>query len=133
MSAEQLLGSVTAEEATVVADLEAGIGTLTRLADAAVDVTVVVVEPTPRSIDVAKRAVAVATEKGQGRVVVVANKVTDDEDRHRVRAAFDQYPIVEVPSDDAIDAADRLGVSPLDHAPDCPAVLALSHLSDLLS
>lgn len=128
-----MLGSVTAEEATVVADLEAGIGTLTRLADAAVDVTVVVVEPTPRSIDVARRAVAVATERGHGRVVVVANKVTDEQDRQRVRAAFDQFPIVEVPADDAIDTADRLGLSPLDHAPDCPAVQALRQLSDLVS
>ena len=41
-----MLGSVSDEGTTIVADLEAGIGTLTRLEDAAVDVTVVVVEPT---------------------------------------------------------------------------------------
>ncbi len=120
------------EESTVVADLEAGIGTLGRLADAAVDVTVVVVEPTPRSIDVARRAVAVATDRCQGRVVIVANKLTSDDDRSRVRAAFGEFPIVEVPVDEAIDTADRLGVSPLDHAPGCPAVLALSRLSELV-
>lgn len=128
-----MLGSVTADGTTVVADLEAGIGTLTRLEDAAVDVTVVVVEPTPRSIDVGLRAVAVATERAQGQVIVVANKVTDEDDRARVRAAFDQFRILEVPDDDAIDMADRLGVSPLDHAPDCPAVRALGQLGDLVA
>ena len=91
------------------------------------------VEPTPRSIDVARRAVAVADERGHGRVLIVANKVTDDEDRKRVHAAFDEFTIVEVPVDEAIDTADRLGVSPLDHAPDCPAVLALRQLSGLVS
>ena len=128
-----MLGSVPAEDTTVVADLEAGIGTLTRLADAAVDATIVVVEPTPRSIDVARRAVAVATERDHGQVIVVANKVTDEDDRRRIHSAFDRFRIVEVPADDAIDDADRLGVSPLDHAPDCPAVLALRELSDLLA
>ena len=117
----------------MVADLEAGIGTLTRLADAAVDVTVVVVEPTPRSIDVARRAVTVAREQGQGRLVVVANKVADDEDRARVRDAFGDLPIVEVPVDGAVDEADRLGVSPVDHAPGCPAVAALEQLATLVA
>lgn len=124
---------MNADGATVVADLEAGIGTLTRLADAAVDVTVVVVEPTPRSIDVAARAVATAREKAQGQLVVVANKVVDDDDRARIRNAFADLPIIEVPIDGAIDEADRLGLSPLDHAPDCPAVAALEQLSALVA
>lgn len=122
-----------AEGTDVVADLEAGIGTLTRLAEAAVDVTVVVVEPTPRSIDVARRAVTVAREQSQGRLVVVANKVADDDDRERIRAAFADLPIIEVPIDAAIDEADRLGVSPLDHAPGCPAVAALEQLASLVA
>lgn len=122
-----------AEDTVVVADLEAGIGTLTRLSDAAVDVTVVVVEPTPRSIDVAARAVAVAQEHGQGRLVVVANKMADQDDRARIRDAFADLPIVEVPSDIAIDEADRLGLSPVDHAPGCPAVAALEDLAALVA
>ena len=120
-----MLGSVTDEDTTIVADLEAGIGTLTRLAEAAVDTTVVVVEPTPRSIDVAKRAVAVASERGQGRIIVVANKVVDDDDRTRVEVAFPDHDVIVVPDDAAIDQADRLGVSPVDHLPGCPAVAAL--------
>lgn len=117
----------------MVADLEAGIGTLTRLAEAAVDVTVIVVEPTPRSIDVALRAVTVAREQDQGRLVVVANKVVDSDDRARIREALGELPIIEVPIDSAVDEADRLGISPLDHAPGCPAVAALEQLADLIN
>ena len=132
MSAEQLLGSVNDESTTVVADLEAGIGTLTRLASASVDATVVVVEPTLRSIDVARRAVAVADEQRQGRVVVVANKVGDDDDRARIDEAFAGRTLVVVPDDPAVDTADRLGVSPVDHEPGAPAVAALESLVEAL-
>ena len=120
------------ESTTVVADLEAGIGTLTRLASASVDATVVVVEPTLRSIDVARRAVAVADEQRQGRVVVVANKVSDDDDRARIDEAFAGRTLVVVPDDPAVDTADRLGVSPVDHEPGAPAVAALESLADAL-
>lgn len=116
----------------MVADLEAGIGTLTRLDAAAVDATVVVVEPTLRSIDVARRAVAVADEQRQGRVVVVANKVSDGQDRARIEEAFGKRVLVVVPEDPAIDVADRLGVSPVDHEPSAPAVEALEGLIDAL-
>ena len=117
---------------TVVADLEAGIGTLTRLASASVDATVVVVEPTLRSMDVAHRALAVADEQRQGRVVVVANKVAGDDDRARIHEAFGDRVVVVVPEDPAIDTADRLGVSPVDHEPHAPAVAALEGLVDAL-
>ncbi len=127
-----MLGSVDDETTTVVADLEAGIGTLTRLAASSVDTTVVVVEPTLRSIDVARRAVAVAEEQRQGRVVVVANKVAGAGDRVRLGEAFGDRMLVVVPEDPAIDAADRLGVSPLDHDPGAPAVRALEGIVDLL-
>ena len=120
------------EATTVVADLEAGIGTLTRLDPSAVDVTVVVVEPTLRSIDVARRAVAVADEQRQGRVVVVANKVSDRQDRARIEEAFGHRQLVVVPEDPAVDTADRLGVSPVDHEPSAPAVAALESLVDAL-
>lgn len=120
------------ESTTVVADLEAGIGTLTRLARSSVDATVVVVEPTLRSVDVARRAVAVADEQRQGRVVVVANKVGDGEDRLRIEEAFGDRVLVLVPEDPAIDDADRLGVSPVDYQPSAPAVAALESLIDVL-
>lgn len=130
MSAEQLLSSVSSENTIIVADLEAGIGTLTRLPDRAVDVTLVVVEPTPRSIDVAQRAVLVASERAQGSVVIVANKVADADDEARVREAFPDNEVVIVPADPVVNDADRRGVSPLDVDAQSPAVMALVGLSE---
>ena len=119
-------------ETMIVADLEAGIGTLTRLADATVDVVVVVVEPTPRSIDVAQRAVELARERNQGRVVLVANRITGPEDLERITSAIPGCEVVAVPNDPAIMDADRRGLSPLDSSPGSPGVLALTHLATLL-
>ena len=116
-----------------MADLEAGIGTLTRLEEARVDVTVIVAEPTPRSIDVAARAAAVAAERRQGRVIVVANKVTGEDDRRRVARALVGTEVVAAPLDAAVEEADRDGVSPLDRSPDAPAVAALEGLADLIA
>lgn len=127
-----MLGSVHDDEIVIVADMEAGIGSLTRLDEAAIDVTLVVVEPTPRSIDVARRGVHVADERGQGRIVIVGNKITGDADRRRIVDAFGDRPTVFVPEDPAIDEADRRGTSPSDDAPDAPGVLALERIIDVL-
>lgn len=127
-----MLGSVPADETIIVADLEAGIGTLTRLEDSAVDFTLIVVEPTPRSIDVAKRALLVATEKHQGQIIIVANKVCGEEDSDRIRAEFDGHDIVVIPADDVIDTADRQGSSPIDVDPSSAAVVAIEEIAAAL-
>jgi CO dehydrogenase nickel-insertion accessory protein CooC1 len=132
MSPEQLLGSVESTGRTVVSDFEAGIGTLTRMADGAVDVVVVLVEPMVKSIEVAVRAAALARERKVPRIVVVANRVRDAEDLDRIRAALPDVDLVMVPDDPAIIDADRAGVAPLDHSPDSPAVAALISLAELL-
>lgn len=111
-----------------MADLEAGIGTLTRLPDNAVEHTLVIVEPTPRSIDVGMRAVQVATERSQGHITVVANKVANDEDDARVRSMFAEYDVVTVPADPVVVKADRQGISPLDLDSDAPAMAAIGGL-----
>lgn len=133
LSPEQLLGSVTGDAVTIVADLEAGIGTLTRLPDQAIEVLLVVVEPTPKSIEVGQRAVEVATQKGVARVVLVANRIRDDQDRTVISAAFPGVETFEVPDDLAVVTADRDGVAPLDQAPEAPAVQALSSLAKQLT
>lgn len=117
----------------IVADLEAGIGTLTRLGHGQLDVVLVIVEPTPRSIEVGQRAAQLATTSGQGRVVVVANQVNSPADEAVVRAAFPGCELFVVPADAAVVAADRVGLSPLDTAPESPAVEALLSLASALS
>ncbi len=120
-----MLGAANFGDAIVIADLEAGIGTLTRLDPRTVHAVVIVVEPTPRSIDVAKRAYQLALEREQGRIVIVANRMVDADDDLRIRDAFPGHDVVRVPFDGAIGDADRAGLSPLDTAPTSPAVVAL--------
>ncbi len=132
MSAEQLLSSVPESDTVIVADLEAGIGTLTRLPEASVDSTLVIVEPTPRSIDVGQRAVLVATERKQGHITIVANKVATHEDEERIRTAFGEHPVVTVPLDPVVVAADRQGASPVDVDPNALAISAIGGLVPVL-
>ncbi len=128
-----MLSSVPHTDTIIVADLEAGIGTLTRLPEQAVEHTLVIVEPTPRSIDVGLRAVQVATDRGQGSVTVVANKVANDEDDARVRSTFADHTVVAVPADRVVVRADREGASPLDFGAESPAVIAIGELAQLLT
>ena len=113
----------------MVADMEAGIGTLTRLGEQRVDTVLVVVEPTPKSLEVGQRAAALAAEKQLGRVIVVASRIRNDADLEMVTKLFADYEVVPIPDDPAIVAADRAGVAPLDTAPDSPAVQALCRLA----
>lgn len=122
------------DEEVVVADFEAGVGTLTRLSEQRVDTVLIVVEPTPKSLEVGSRAMDLAREKSVARVVVIANRVRDDADIETVRAAFPGCEVVPVPDDPKIVEADRKGIAPIDLAPDAPAVVALVALAkDLAS
>jgi CO dehydrogenase maturation factor len=125
-----LLSSVEFGDTIVLADCEAGIGTLTRLGDTPVDVVLVVVEPTPKSLEVGARAAALAKERQMGHIIVVASRIRNDEDLKAIQDALPGQEIVVVPDDPAIVAADREGVAPMDSAPECPAVLALVGVAD---
>ncbi len=127
-----MLSSVDFGDTHVIADLEAGIGTLTRLADDQLDAVLLVVEPTAKSIEVGVRAARLVREKSLGHLVVVASRVCDDADRAALVAALGDAEIVVVPQDDEILAADRRGLAPLDVAPDAPAVRALAAMAESL-
>ena len=128
-----MLGSVPFEgDDVVVADFEAGVGTLTRLGEEHVDTVVIVVEATPKSLEVGARAAALAAERTVGRIVVVANRVRGEEDIETVKAAFPGLEVVAVPHDPKIVEADRKGVAPIDLDPDAPAVTALVGLASTL-
>ncbi|PSO52616.1 MAG: hypothetical protein BRC31_04490 [Actinobacteria bacterium QS_5_72_10] len=117
----------------LVADLEAGLGTLSRLEAGPVDAVVVVVEPTAKSIEVATRAIDLAAEQQLGEVIVVVNRVTNEDDEAHVRSALGGREVIAVPDDPEVIAADRAGVGLLDAAPESPAVAALMTLTDRLA
>ena len=112
--------------------MEAGVGNLTRMSESSVDALLVVVEPSPKSMETARRAREIATQRGVGRVRFVANRVRDASDRALI---VEQVGAIEwdVPEDPAILSADREGLSPLDSAPDAPAVRAIARIADALT
>ena len=92
------------------------------------DVLAVVVEPTPKSIHVARRLLNITkADWAPSDVVVVANRVVEDADVDRISEALDRPVIGVVPNDPAVTEADKLALSPLDHQPS-PFVDAVEQL-----
>lgn len=125
-----MLGQFESDDDVVVADFEAGIGTMIRMPDKAVDVVVVVVEPTAKSIEVASRAAELARERGVSRLFMVANRLADDADAARVLGRLEAERVLRVPEDRTVSDADREGSGVMESAADGPAVAALRQLAD---
>lgn len=131
MSPEQLLGQIEGhrDERVVVADMEAGAGTLTRMPRGSLDIALLVVEASAKSIDVARRALAIITERQIGLSVIVANRVRDEDDLALVRASFPAMEIFKIPEDPTVSLADREARSAIDVDGNAPAVLAVGVLA----
>ena len=79
------------------------------------DILAIVVEPTPKSIQVAKRLRNISKANwAPEHVVVVANRVTRPDDVERIRDTLERPIIGAVPDDIAVTAADKRAVAPLD-------------------
>lgn len=102
--------------------------TVARGDDSQIDALVVVVEPYPRSTEVAHRLLTMALAKNIRRRLVVANKVEDDEDLRIIREAIGVEPDVVLPRDTAVKGADRAGLSLVDHD---PASVSMERLREL--
>jgi CO dehydrogenase nickel-insertion accessory protein CooC1 len=126
-----LLRDLERTDEFVIADLEAGVGNLNRMAANSVDALFIIVEATPKSIEVAQRAIAIAAERHIAPVRVIANKIRSEADLEMIRAALGPKTI-EVPEDPAVLAADRSGRSVVDTAPRGPAVSILSGVAAAL-
>ena len=129
VSADRLLREMSGDDRTVLGDLEAGIGVLARMEVGSLDIVLVVANPTPKSIEVARRAVAAARARDID-VLVVANRVADDEDLERITAVLGDAEIVVVPDDPAIARADAEGVAPIDLDETSPGVRAIIEISE---
>ncbi len=114
----------------MVADFEAGLGTLTRMEPGDVDVLLVIAEPSVKALEVARRAVEMIESKKLGRIVLVANRFQADD---ALLTAFESLAPTVVPDDPVLRAADAAGAAPFDASPAAPAVIALSNLASSLA
>lgn len=132
-TARQLFHQIAPGRGVLIADLEPGVNDLIWVEPEAHDVVAVVAEPYRKCLEVTARTVQVARELGVGRVLVVANRLEGPEDGQLVREALPDVEIVEVPEDAAVARAGVLGEAPVDLAPGCAAVMAMTALaSDLV-
>jgi len=80
-----------------------------------VNVMVIVVEPGHRSVDCANSVINLSRDIGLNKFIIIANKVTSDEDRAYITSAFvDQEIAAFLPYSQNIRNADRNGVSVLE-------------------
>ncbi len=127
-----MLGELESNGRIVVCDLEAGLGTLLRVQAGQLDVALVVAQPTAKSIEVARRAVRIASTRS--RVMLIANRVRSKADVELIRegVAWEGGDIVIVPDDPEVARADEEGLAPIDAAPNGPGVRAVEALAALL-
>lgn len=119
-------------ERVVLADLEAGLGTLSRLEEGHVDYLLVMAEPSPKALEVARRAVDMAHERKLAHILVVANRIRNEADLEKVRQFFPGEEIQVVPEDRAIEDADKQAKAPVDAAAGSPGIQAYEALADRL-
>jgi CO dehydrogenase nickel-insertion accessory protein CooC1 len=110
--------------------MEAGLGTLTRMAEGSLDRVLLVANPSVKSIEVARRARQIIVDRNIGAsIVVVANRLRDEADLVQITGALDGVDHIAIPEDPAIATADRRALSPVDEAPHSPAVEAIAALA----
>ena len=131
VSADRLLREMEGGGRTVLGDLEAGVGVLSRMENGSLDIVLVVANPTPKSIEVARRAAETAVAR-EIRVLVVANRVTGDEDLAAISTVLGQYDMAIVPEDPVIARADAEGRAPIDLDDEAPGVRAILDISERL-
>ena len=92
------------------------------------EVLLVVAEPTLQSMLTARRLVRLGRGRPGMTVLVVANKVADDEDRRRLAEGLGAPVVATIPFDEDVRAAERRGEAVIDHAPASAAVVAIEAL-----
>lgn len=124
-----MLGQLESDGRVVIADMEAGLGILTRMGGSSLDRVLLVANPSPKATEVVRRAQGIIAErKITADVLIIANRLRTGADLERVRAAVGDGEIVAVPEDPDVREADFFGLSPFDSAPDAPAVRAVADL-----
>jgi CO dehydrogenase maturation factor len=126
--ADRLLAAIDDGARAVIGDLEAGVGMLANMEGGTLDLVMVVANPAPKSIEVARRAAEVAAAR-EMRVLVIANRVGTGAELEAIRATLGEHSIAVVPDDPAIAAADARGAAPIDHDPSSPAVRAIVEIA----
>ena len=114
----------------VVSDMEAGLGTVSRIRPGQLDLVIVIAEPSAKGVDVARRAAQIAVARA--RVLVIANRIREQSDLDAISAELGEHQLLAIPEEPVIARADRDGLAPIDVDPDAPGVRAVIELAALI-
>jgi CO dehydrogenase maturation factor len=133
----ELIDSATDADADVtLLDTEASPEHLTRGTAKYADLMLTVVEPYYKSLETGRRMAELARGLGLERVLLVANKVRDRNERAAVEEFARKHDLqiaAVVPYDEKLLEAERAEAAPLDFAPDAPAIRAIGSIARNLS
>lgn len=122
------------EHWTLIGDLSAGPQQISRDWAPYAETYIVVVQPTAQSALTARRVARLARlQSPSASVVFVANRVLRERDVGHVETLIGDPVFASIPADEGVAAAERIGVAPIDHVPDAPAIAALERLLDRLA
>jgi CO dehydrogenase maturation factor len=106
------------EEDILILDMYAGVEHLGRATVDFVDAMLIVVEPTRRSLGTAEQIRSLALDIGLTRIWLIGNKVQDRDDVAFLAKRTSGIPLLgTLPSDPAVQTADRLGKAVYDYVP----------------
>ncbi len=89
---------------------------------------VVVVQPGAQSALTARRVARILRQRAEADVVLIANRVQDQGDVRHVEKLIGEPVFTSLPFDERVAMAERLGIAPIDYAPDSPAIVAIERL-----
>ncbi len=114
---------------TLIGDLPAGPHQIARDWAPYAQTYVIVVQPSVQSALTARRVARLARLRTSDEAIVfVANRVRGKRDLEHVERLVGEPVFAAIPADEDVAAAERIGVAPIDHAPDAPAIIAVQEL-----
>jgi len=105
------------DDEMLILDMYAGVEHLGRATVDFVDAMIIVVEPTRRSLGTAVQIKKLAQDIGLTRLWLVGNKVQNEDEAAFLRAQSPVPLLGVLPSNTAVQEADRLGIAVYDHVP----------------
>ena len=118
----------------VVLDMEAGMEHFSRGTTRNSDTLLIVAEPYYKSLETAARISQLSSELGIARTFVVANKVrsSDEENMRKFADSRGMTILLQVPYDETVAEADRLGIAPMDYDGSAAVVVEVDSLAERL-
>ena len=101
----------------MVLDMEAGMEHFSRGTTRNSDTLLIVAEPYYKSLETAARISQLSTELGIARTFVIANKIRRSDAEHVAKFAAERGMnlLAEIPYDESVVEADRVGIAPMDY------------------